>query len=721
MSSHPTRTDPEERARRFTTPASLLAGGGLLYLAVSGLAIRYLPFSASNQWQVLVHTVAGVLFLLPIGIYSIRHLRQYATRALTPLVVTGWVSGLATLVALVTGGILGWQAFFGTRISYGMSLTHLVATFPFLAFALHHVVAILLRVRRAVVREGARELAPVRAAGRRWHHVASGTAGLLLVAPLFLSLVVPQRKLDHRFPDDYTTPFGPARPFAPSLAKTSTGGAFDEATLAGSESCGTSGCHEAITNEWRVSAHRWASMDAGFQRIQEEMAKQNGPESTRYCGGCHDPISLFAGTKNLFTEKLSSLPGYQEGIGCLVCHSLRETDVKGNAAYVVEEPPRYLFESRAVPASLGGRFAKLSSDFLIRAYPKEHARRLSRKLFKTPEFCAACHKQFIDQEVNKVGWVQLQNQYDNWRKSKWNHPGDPKSTIECRECHMPLAVGTEPASGDSLDYNRAADDGRYRSHRFLAANQFMPAALKIPGAEEQIRLTEKWLRGELAIPEIESKWARGPAVPIRLEVPGTAKAGEELPLAVLITSNKVGHDFPTGPLDIIQAWVDLSVTDGSGTEVFRSGRVDPANHFIDPGAFLFKAEPVDREGNLIDRHNLWEMVGVRYRRALFPGFSDRAEYRFPCPGAVAPPEPRGDRREEHAFTTPEGTRGPLTVTATLRYRKIDQYLLNFLFGPEAGLTAPVTDLSTATATIEVAPPAVAEGDRRPRTRAVPGG
>jgi nitrate/TMAO reductase-like tetraheme cytochrome c subunit len=81
---------------------------------------------------------------------------------------------------------------------------------------------------------------------------------------------------------------------------------------------------------------------------------------------------------------------------------------------------------------------------------------LSKRLFKTPEYCAACHKQFIDEEINSVGWVQLQNQYDNWRKSRWNHPGEADRTLECRECHMPLMDSADPASGDSADYNRTA-------------------------------------------------------------------------------------------------------------------------------------------------------------------------------------------------------------------------------------------------------------------------
>ena len=114
-------------------------------------------------------------------------------------------------------------------------------------------------------------------------------------------------------------------------------------------------------------------------------------------------------------------------------------------------------------------------------------------------------------------------------------------------------------------------------------------------------------------------------------MPKQAAAGDAVSVRAVVTSNKVGHDFPTGPLDIIQAWVELVVTDADGRVIFASGRRDE-RHFIEPGTFMFKAEPVDQYGNLIDRHNLWEMVGVRYRRSLFPGFSDTAEYAFRCSG-----------------------------------------------------------------------------------------
>ncbi len=669
-----------------------LAAFALAWIAfetLSGLSIYLLPFSVPNQWLVVTHTGIGLLALIPALLYQVRHLKVYWSRTLTAVKVMGYLAAAATLVAVVSGIVLTAQALFGRRISYAWDMAHIVSTFGLIAFTLPHLVVILVRDRVAVVAGGAAGL--LAAQRRSLAKAALACAGCFAVAGI-LWAVYPGEKLNNTFPADYSFKYGPDRPFAPSLAKTASGHAYDPRSLSGSESCGTSRCHETIVAEWSVSAHRWAAMDVGFQRIQTEMAKQNGAESTRYCGGCHDPISLFSGAKNIFNEKLTSLAGYNEGVSCLVCHSVRKTDLEGNANFILAQPDRYLFELR------DGRGARVMRDFLIRAYPRQHLAELSKRLFKTPEYCAACHKQFIDREVNNVGWVQLQNQYDNWRKSRWNHPGDPTKTIECRECHMPLEASTDPASGDASDYNRTPGDGRHRSHRFIGANQAMPALLKLPGADKQIELTEKWLRGEYEIPEIADKWSKGPAVALEIQAPQQASMGDQIALKAVVTSNKVGHDFPTGPLDIIQAWVEIKVADGDGNVVFSSGTVDE-RHFIKPGAFMFKAEPVDQYGNLIDRHNLWEMVGVRYRRSLFPGFSDTADYSFRCPGGADAASQPVTGEKLFAFAAPKAAVGPLRVTARLLYRKVDQYLLNFMFGEKAGLTMPVTEMARAEARI----------------------
>ena len=698
-----------DRPAEWRARLAILVSGLLVFETLTGLAIYLLPFSLPNQFMALVHTAAGLVFVIPYAWYQSRHWLLYRRAAMTHVKLTGYLSLAATAVCGVSGVVLTWQAVFSRRISYAWDLAHVLSTFALVAFALPHVVALVLRDRRPLTPrpplpdkqgEGGRitdheSRTTVVAAERRFGWGVLGVTTVLFAGVGLWAYAYEPVQFRNAFPPDYSFKYGANRPFAPSLAKTATGGAFDARSLSDSRSCGTSGCHEEIVREWEPSAHRYAALDAAFQAVQKVMGKQNGPESTRYCGGCHDPISLFSGTKNIFTEDLTALTGYQEGVSCIVCHAIKETDVKGNANYTLAQPRRYAYELKE------GEAARFLRDFLIRAYPRHHVESLSHRLFKSPEFCAACHKQFVDQEVNKVGWVQLQNQYDNWRKSRWNHPGDARRTVECRECHMPLVGNSqEPASGDALDYNRSPDDGKHRSHRFLGANQFIPVAQKLPGGAEHVALTEKWLRGEVEIPEIAHKWTQGRAVPIELIAPERVAPGAPVDLKVVITSNKVGHDFPTGPLDIIQSWVELVVKDDRGNVVYKSGTLDD-RHFIEPGSFIFKAEPVDQYGNLIDRHNLWEMVGVRFRRSLFPGFSDVAEYSFPCPAAFRADGRARPSEERFQFKAPQDGAGRLHVQAKLQYRKIDQFLLNFLMGEKSGLTTPVTTISQDAKTIQV--------------------
>lgn len=706
-SEPPDRPEPLELKKRLRTGWGpwlvRLSLAALLFETLTGLAITLAPFHAAVQWSVLLHTALGAAVLLPMAWYCALHLLDYARHAPSHITVLGWLALAGLAVVSASGVVLTVQAVFSIKTSHFWRQTHLISTLVLLAGVVPHLVAVVLKQRR---------LGPVPGL-RRCALQATGLALLGGLACVGLAALYSGTRYDNRFPPDYSFLYGTNRPFAPSLANTDTGGAFDPRSLAGSRTCGTAGCHEQIVEEWLPSAHRYAAMDIVFQGIQKVMAEQNGPESTRYCGGCHDPISLFSGTKNIFAENLTGLHGYQEGVSCLACHAIRETDIKGNAHYTVTQPREYLWQW----ATNGP--ARLARDFLIRAYPAEH-NQLAKRSFKKPEYCAACHKQFIDAEVNRVGWVQLQNQYDNWAASHWNKKGDLHRTTECRECHMPLVASRDPAAGDALDYNRTPRDGKHRSHRFIAANTLIPWAQRdqLEGWETQLALTEQWLRGELPIPEIADKWAHGPIVKLVLSAPETIAPGQDIPLRVVLASNKVGHDFPTGPLDIIQSWLDITVTDDHGRVVWTSGKRD-AKNFLQPGTFLFKAEPVDQHGNLIDRHNLWEMVGVRFRRALFPGYSDTVHFTIPCSGALAetgaapPPAAGADRLEVPAPAVPAPAQpGEYRLTVALQYRKVDQFLLNYLLGPTNTLTAPVTELTRATTVVRVKPAELSRGENQ---------
>jgi len=726
-----------DRVGAWRAPLSISVGALLLFETVTGLLIWLLPHSMSTQFMLLSHTVLGLVMIVPYVWYQVRHWLKVRHQKFSHHKVTGYASLVALLTCIVTGVILTVQAAFETRISYAMDAIHIGSTIALVVLLGVHLITILAQDNR----RSADAAATLQSARRRW-----GFASVIVALAFGVGTAVWQATYDHpalawELPEDYGYSYGDDKPFAPSLATTSTGDALHPRALSGSASCGQAGCHEQIYEEWLPSAHRYASIDVAFQAVQKVMADNEGPESTRYCAGCHDPVALFSGSKNIYDEDLSS-PGAEEGVSCIACHSLVQTDLKGNASYTIDPPDFYAYELDESPTG------KFLSAFLIRALPRHHATQYAPALLKSPEYCAACHKQFIDEEINDFGWVQLQNQYDNWRKSHWNREEDPSRneycsdcharksvevaantkgrctaiTTTCRECHMRLRESTDPAAGDPWDLARAPDDGRHRDHRFIGANQFMPAVLGLPGHETHIAMTEAWLRGEAVVPEIAHKWPAvskeylesphkkptphdrpsGPVLPIKLRTEkATAKPGEPVRFSVEILNRKVGHDFPTGPLDVIQCWVETVVSDADGKVLYHSGKLTP-DGFVEQGSFIFKAEGVDAQGNLIDRHNLWELVGARFKRSLFPGFTDTARFEFTCPDQVSPQRtiPGGG---EHSFDAPKDVKGPLKVKARLLYRKVNQHLLNIVTG-STEVRAPVTEIDTDEIVLPLATP-----------------
>ncbi len=261
----------------------------LLFEGVSGLAITFSPFHPTIEWGVLLHTFAGVATLVPVAWYCAVHWDDYRGYTLSHVVFLGYIAVVALVVCSVSGVVVTWQGLFGLQMSAVWRNVHLYSGIAAIGATLPHLLTPLTRVWRKSQAQVARKLIGVSVAV-----TVVGCAAMFVLSALYSGM-----DYVNEFPEDYNYLYGEDRPFAPSLARTESGGALDPRILAGSDSCGTSGCHSQILAEWKPSAHGYAAKDAAFQKIQSIMATQNGAESTRYCGGCHDPISLFSGTKAL--------------------------------------------------------------------------------------------------------------------------------------------------------------------------------------------------------------------------------------------------------------------------------------------------------------------------------------------------------------------------------------------------------------------------------------
>tara|TARA_B100000315_G_scaffold103071_1_gene94475 strand:+ start:973 stop:3150 length:2178 start_codon:yes stop_codon:yes gene_type:complete len=676
----------ELSAQGWASPLAIFVSASLLLEAVTGLWIYLAPFSVSSQLQVVLHTLLGLVVTIPYLVYQWRHFRIWYQQNLTAVMVLGYALMAILIFCILSGLVLTWQAVFSFRTSKPWDLLHLVTGLGALALLVAHPALAFARRKAAVV-----HLLQYRAA---LHAFVRGHVVLLSISAISvagIALAWPEQQIYLPIPKDYSLPdftekFDEYRgnPFAPTYARTDNGMLVNPEVLANSESCGTSRCHEQILAEWQPSAHRFSAMNPPFQAVQKAFAKDRSPAETRYCAGCHDPISLFAGAKDIQNMDLSA-PGMQEGNSCVVCHSISKVDQRGNADYVLTPPEKYIGE-----ASSGT--GKLLSDFLIRAYPRKHLQDYDRNLLRTPEFCGACHKQFIPEALNRFGFSPSQNQFDEWRKSHWHVEDNPDKNLACRNCHMRLERDSlDPGRGEAGDTRRNADDKAHRNHGTIATNLYMPAVLKLPHWETQDKLTREWIQGKTIIPEIQDLWPEGPVATVSLHAPKQVEAGRELKFMAVVKNEKVGHNFITGPLDFMRVWVHLQVTDTQGSVLAEWGNLDPVTRAIcdvsgqvhqpgnprDEGTLVLEGLLLDAEGNPLVRHELWRKAGGEGQRVIFPKYSDKQTYRF---------------------KVPENVKGPLFIKADLNFRRYRQEFLDLVLPnleEESGFHQPtVTKHST---------------------------
>ncbi|MEZ6093301.1 MAG: multiheme c-type cytochrome [Pirellulaceae bacterium] len=171
-----------------------------------------------------------------------------------------------------------------------------------------------------------------------WRYELTGViagAGLFLGFWIVNSQIIGGVKNENNLPVANLT----STEFRATPATTITGHTLNKSDLANSDYCAQ--CHFEVAQQWAGSAHRFSSFNDPFYEKTATILQQNRePVSQQFCGGCHDPLVLLTGNMN--QEVTRSTTNAQEGITCLMCHSVVEIkDRLGNAGYVVAAPDHY--------------------------------------------------------------------------------------------------------------------------------------------------------------------------------------------------------------------------------------------------------------------------------------------------------------------------------------------------------------------------------------------
>ncbi|MBV9763590.1 MAG: hypothetical protein JOZ48_01995, partial [Acidobacteriaceae bacterium] len=211
--------------------------------------------------------------------------------------------------------------------------------------------------------------------------------------------------------ETYNFRFGKDKPSLPGNAQIEGNafiqpGAFPKATYCAH-------CHENAYNEWRQALHSNSFRTPFYRTSVNILARTKGIEFTRHCDSCHNPVGVLTGalTQNSTVDRSFD----EEGLTCTTCHSIQKLQpTMGNGSYVMGVPAVMVDEQ-------GNRIPGQVSDDEIMKHPDRHAKAVMQDFYRTPEFCAACHKANLPNPLNEYKFIRAFTVYDEWQNSKFSN------------------------------------------------------------------------------------------------------------------------------------------------------------------------------------------------------------------------------------------------------------------------------------------------------------
>lgn len=454
----------------------------------------------------------------------------------------------------------------------------------------------------------------------------------------------------------YALPFG-TNAYDPSQARGDFKSFLQPSNFPPASYCGK--CHEDIHSQWRQSAHGNSFRAPFYVKNVQLLIDDKGIEFTRHCEGCHNPIALFSGALTKGSPVNRSFD--EDGITCSVCHSITKIQsTSGTGSYVMGKPVVMLNAD-------GSDREGLPSYDEILAQPELHKKAVMRSFYRTPEFCAVCHKAAVPQQLNQYKWLRAFSVYDEWQQSSWSKqtplPFYKKERASiCQDCHMP------PVEYKS-DYG--GKDGKVASHRFPGANTAIPTYYSYP---EQLETIRQFLRDTVAMNFFAlTREHRGKTEEIApLGSQGLIVAqGDLVTVDLVIQNTKIGHGLVPEQRDFYESWVEFTAKDQAGRVLFQSGTLD-GNGFLDPNAHSYTNRLIDRSGKRLVHHEVWQTRLKTYDNTIMSGRSDLVRYRFRIPA---------------------GATGEIKLQAKLNYRRFRKQYSDFILGQS--VVYPIMELGSA--------------------------
>jgi Tfp pilus assembly protein PilF len=425
-------------------------------------------------------------------------------------------------------------------------------------------------------------------------------------------------------------------------------------------------CHQEAYSQWRQALHSNAFRTPFYRSSVNILINTKGIEFARHCDSCHNPIAVMAG--GLTEDSKVDRKMDQDGLTCATCHSIQKLQsIKGNGGFVMGIPSVMVDEK-------GNRIpGEVPYDEILKNTDR-HSQAVMQSFYRTPEFCGACHKANLPNPLNDYKFIRAFTAYDEWQNSKFSkrnpltfYSGD---FTTCQNCHMKRAANVLP------DYG--AKNGTFASHRWLAGNTAVPFYY---GFDEQLEKTIAFLRAGnfLNVDIVALKKAGDEKLIAPLgSVPFSLDPGNVVEALVVVQNKNIGHSLIPEVRDLYEAWMEFTVQDSSGKDIYHSGFLKPDGS-LDERAHSFTNRPVNLQGEFVDNHKVWTIHSVAYDNSVQAGRSVLVRYQFRLPADI---------------------KGTVKVTARVNYRHFRQSFLNNVFGPDHP-AYPVIEIASRTRTLNI--------------------
>lgn len=493
---------------------------------------------------------------------------------------------------------------------------------------------------------------------------------LLVSCGVFLATVKAQQENDRKayseqISSSYNYRFGKDKPFIPGSIQVAGDDFIQPGAFPKAEYCAH--CHQEAYHQWRQALHSNSFRTPFYRTSVNILIRTKGIEFSRHCDSCHNPIAVLAG--GLTQASKVDRKFDEDGLTCTTCHSIQSLQsTNGNGGFVMGVPSVMVDEK-------GNRIPGEVPYSEILKHTDRHSKAVMKDFYRTPEFCAACHKANLPGTLNDYKFIRAFTTYDEWQMSKFSqrnpltfYPGD---FTTCQGCHMKRAPNALP------DYG--AKNGTFASHRWTAGNTAVPFYYKF---DEQLQKTVEFLRSGnyLNVDIFGMRKAGNDQLIAPLgSVPFQLAPNDVIEAYVVVQNKNIGHSLIPEVRDLYEAWVEFTVQDDKGKEIYHSGFIKPDGS-LDERAHSFTNRPVNEEGTFVDNHKVWTIHSVAYDNTVPAGGSSLVRYQFRLPARIS---------------------GDIRITAKVNYRHFRQSYLDNVFGKNDHPLYPVVEIASRSRTFHI--------------------